>query len=293
MDQNRIDGGDAGRPPEADEVLRALRSQQVDAIVSDRGVALVRLREVEDELAKLNAILEDQVADRTALLARQTRRLRQLTSEVIEAEERERQRIARILHDGVQQMLAAAEFQVDSVCSSGELSPKLEKRMTFVHEVLRDAMSQTRELSHDLAGPDIESRGLAHTLRHTAEEMARKHDLTVETDIDEAVDDSDLRTQSFLFRSAQELLFNVVKHAGSQTARLICKPEGTAVVLTVADAGRGFDPTALDNEGSEKLGLAGLRARSADFGAWMTIESAPDWGTTVTISCPIRAGDDA
>jgi signal transduction histidine kinase len=102
--------------------LEALRRQEVDAVIGNDQVLLLRLqeaeqnlRETEKQLRQLNESLEQRIADRTAELEQQTERLRQLTAELISAEQEERKRLARTLHDGLQQLLIAAEINLSLV----------------------------------------------------------------------------------------------------------------------------------------------------------------------------------
>lgn len=287
------------RKSDAEEVVAALRAQQVDAIVGDGGVVLLRLREVEEELerreqelAALNISLEDQVKERTEALEKTARRMRALASEVVQAEERERKRIAKVLHDGVQQLLAAAEFQIEAIGRSAELAPSLQDRVAFVQTVIHDAVGQTRELSHDIAGAALENQHVEEAIDHLTGEMDRKHGLHTKVTLGEGLEVIGLRWRTFLYRAVQELLFNVVKHAQTGTAAVSLHLKDGNAVATVTDRGIGFDPTVTDVNGSDALGLSGLRRRATDFGATFTIESAPRRGTRVSIICPIDSEAD-
>ena len=284
------------RKPEAEEIVAALRAQKVDAIISEGGVALVRLREVElelerreEELAALNASLEDQVAERTEALQKTAKRMRALASEVVEAEERERKRIAKVLHNGVQQLLAAAEFQVEAIGKSADLAPSLQDRVAFVRTVIHDAMSQTRELSHDIAGTSLENHRFEEAIEHLAGEMDRKHGLRTKITVGEGLDGLGSRMRTFLYRAVQELLFNVVKHAETGIATVSVVVLDGRVELSVTDNGKGFDPTAVEDDGSDTLGLSGLRTRASDLGATFSVESEVGAGTRVSIYFPLNA----
>jgi signal transduction histidine kinase len=85
----------------------------------------------------------------------------------------------------------------------------------------------------------------------------------------------------------QELLFNVVKHAQTGTAAVSLHLKDENAVVTVTDQGIGFDPTSVDDNGTDALGLSGLSRRASDLGATFTIESAPGRGTRVSITCPL------
>ncbi|MEN6336328.1 MAG: response regulator [Phycisphaerales bacterium] len=262
---------------EDQEALEAIAPAIVEAL--DRKRAQKSLRE-------LNATLEGRVAERTAELARRANQLQKLALELSQAEDRERRRIAVILHDDLQQQIAAAKFHVGLIGSRARHDPSLQKAVARVDEMLMEAVEKSRRLSHELSPAILQHGTLGEALRWLASQMQAKHGLAVRVDGDSRVNlDSDaLRT--FLFRAAQELLFNVVKHSGTDRARVHLRRLGRCLCLSVSDRGSGFDPQAL--EATKGFGLLSIRERIELLGGRMTIRSHVGRGSTFFIASPDR-----
>ena len=198
-------------------------------------------KQAEEALRSLNEQLEMQVAQRTEALRRTVDRLRQLTLELSQAEDRERKRIADILHEDVQQMLAAARFHLNLLCSGTCSAEESQRIIQQVRQLLRDAIERSRNLSHELS-PAIYQVELTEILEWLARHMEQKHGLIVRVEAHGQVDSPSEPLKAFLYKVAQELLFNVVKHAGVREARVRVRRMGQSIYLSVVDQGRGFDP---------------------------------------------------
>ncbi len=140
--------------------------------VGFRGIArdITARKEADRALRRLNETLEQRVAERTELAEARARQLQTLAVELIEAEEKERQRIAELLHDDLQQVLAAARFQLQ-----GALQNLPESAMiTSVAELLEQSIIKSRRLSHELSPPALHHTGLVPTLKWLANQMRFK-----------------------------------------------------------------------------------------------------------------------
>lgn len=248
--------------------------------------------EVDEALRELNATLESRVARRTAELEQRTRQLQMLMQELTLAEDRERKRIAQILHDDLQQVLAAAKFRLSTLKSRAAQDPRQQAIAAEIDEMLQSAIAKSRSLSHELSPAKLHRNDLAAMLTWLASQMQAKHDLTVQVEAPE-----EMRLQSeaivvFVFRAAQELLFNAVKHAGVTEARIRIRRRGQYVSLTVSDRGRGFDPR--QPRKTDGLGLSSIRERVELLGGSMKIRSRVGEGSTFRIVLPAReaAGTD-
>ena len=240
-------------------------------------------KQAEEALRRLNERLEQQVAQRTEDLRHTVGRLQQLTLEMSQAEDRERRRIADILHDDVQQTLAAAKFHLNLLSSEPRSAEESREIVEQVKQMLKDAIEKSRSLSHELS-PVLYQVDLTEVLNWLARHMQRKHGLTVHVEAHGPVDSSSEPLKAFLYKVAQELLFNVVKHAEVNEARIRVRRLGRYIYLSVVDRGRGFDPQRL--EGAAGFGLLGIRERVQLLGGQMKIKSTRGVGSRILIAVP-------
>jgi signal transduction histidine kinase len=253
-----------------------------------------KLREDESAKAKaalrrMNETLEHQVAERTALAEARAKQLQSLAVELIEAEERERRQFAHLLHDDLQQMLAAAKMQLQAVSVSFPNTPAL----TVVDRILNESIAKTRHLSHELSPPVLQHFGLVAALQWLGQRMGEQFGLAVEleTHAEQLLEVATLK--NFLFRAVHELLFNVVKHAGVKSARIVLTGSDTDLSVVVSDRGQGFNPDILNNAIKESgFGLMGIRERASYIGGSLTIDSAPGQGSRFTLTVPFTVSSD-
>ena len=247
---------------------------------------ITRQKLAEQALRQLNETLEKQVAERTKIAESRTKLLQSLAVELFQAEEYERQRIADFLHEDLQQMIASARMQVQSAVDNPGSSLTLEK----VEQLLGDTLEQSRRLSHELSPPVLHQFGLAAALEWLIRHMDEKFDLKVRLESKLMSEIGDAAVKIFLFRAAQELLFNVVKHSGDgiDSADVYLYDSDNVITLSVSDQGKGFDPGILDSLTRESgIGLLSLRERATAIGGNLDIESAPGRGSRFTITAPI------
>ncbi|MGE5295608.1 MAG: PAS domain S-box protein, partial [Solirubrobacterales bacterium] len=240
-------------------------------------------RYAEEALRRLNERLETLVAQRTEALTHTVTRLQQLTWDLSQTEDRERKRIADILHDDVQQTLAAARFHLN-LLSTGPRSPaESEDILRQVKQMLKEAIEKARSLSHELS-PALYQVGLAETLKWLAQHMQDKHGLTTRVETQGPVESSSEPVKALLYKVTQELLFNVVKHAGIKEALIRVQRKRRFICLTVIDRGRGFKPQELEKTAG--FGLLGIRERIQLLGGRMQIKSEPGKGCKLLIAVP-------
>ncbi len=247
-------------------------------------------KQAEVFLRHLNEQLELQVAQRTEDLTHTIARLQQLTLELSQAEDRERKRIADLLHDDVQQTLAAARFHLDLLGMENRGAEESREIVRQVRQMLRDAIEKARNLSHELS-PALYQIDLTETLNWLAHHMQQRHGLTVHVDARGQIDSSSEPLKAFLYKVAQELLFNVVKHAATSEATLGLRRVGRCICLSVLDRGRGFNPQEL--EGMTGVGLPGIRERVQLLGGRMKIKSMQGKGSRFVIIVPDEGSPQA
>jgi PAS domain S-box-containing protein len=230
--------------------------------------------------------LEDVTEQQKAMqeLQERARQLQQLSLELSQTEDRERKRLAEILHDDLQQILAAAKFQVGLLGSQVKSEAERREMTEQIKQILKDAIDKSRSLSHELNPPGLSYRHLFEAFEWLASEVQARHGLLVHLDACTPVELSSEPLRAFLYRAAQEMLFNVIKHAHVEEAQLRLCRHGGRVFLSVADRGHGFDPRQLG--GTRGLGLVSLRERVTLLGGRMRIKSAPGRGSVFVVVVP-------
>ncbi len=250
------------------------------------GMAIKRQR-AEEALRELNETLEARVADRTAALENRARLLRKLASELTHAENRERRRLAVVLHDHLQQILVAAKLKVDML-DHGRANGGRKQALREASQMLQQAIDSSRSLAVELSPPILYEAGLAPAVEWLGRQMHEKHGLEVDLQVDESVTASE-ETGVLIFHALREALFNIVKHARVRRAAVrMSARSADRLMITVTDAGVGFQTTPLAEVRGEPrgLGLLSIRERLEAVGGSLKVESTPGEGTQVTMTVP-------
>lgn len=212
------------------------------------------------------------------------RKVAALAAQIAAAEDVERRRLAEELHDRVSQPLAVARMRLQAaVRSCPHESPDAGQAL----EMLDQAIAETRAITTELYPPVLTELGLCAALGWLADEFCRMYGLVCTTRLDGDASGLPDDVQGFLFRTARELLSNVVKHAGTERVWVSLDRLGDRVALTVTDEGRGFAPgSAVTGDGSG-FGLFSIAERIGYFGGDLDIESTPGEGARVTVTVPL------
>ncbi len=212
--------------------------------------------------------------------------LRIYSRALIEAQETERQRIARELHDEIGQVLTAVRINLQTVQTArsvDEAAPHLEDSIRVTDEALR----QVRDLSLDLRPPHLDDFGLTTALRWFIDRFSQRTGIMAEF---EATDDEQRltrETETACFRIAQEALTNVARHAKAKRVSVRLSRNRDQLFLIVKDDGVGFDVKALKDSTPVALGLRGMRERASAVRGRIDIDSADGKGTQVRVRFPI------
>jgi len=251
------------------------------------------LRDLILRVANQNAVLEERVGERTRALADANEKLREreamrgeLLRKVITAQEDERKRLARELHDETSQSLAALAMGIDvaaeAIRSGGQ--PKLDE----VKAIAKRTIEDVHRLIFDLRPSVLDDLGLLSAIEWYAERALRTKGVSVRCECEEGANRVSPEMETALFRICQEALSNVARHAQASAVLVELGLEGSDLRVSIEDDGRGFDAAAPVSEADRKhWGLLGIRERAEILGGTAKIESAVGKGTRVEVRIPV------
>ena len=216
--------------------------------------------------------------------------LQSLASELSFTEERERRRLATVLHDHIAQLLVVAKGKFEKLQES-TLYRSVAKPMEEIRRLIEESIRYTRSLVFELSPPILYELGFEPAMEWLAEHMQKQYGLVVVVEDDERPKPLENEARVLLFRAVRELLFNVLKHSQASGARVCMGRAGDHLKVIVEDNGVGFAP---DQPGGssgkiEGFGLFSIRERLNYFGGGMEIESTPGEVTRVILSLPLRS----
>jgi PAS domain S-box-containing protein len=215
--------------------------------------------------------------------------LQSLASELSLTEERERRRLATVLHDHIAQLLVVAKGKFEKVQES-TLFRSIAKPMEEIRKLIEESIRYTRSLVFELSPPILYDLGFEPAMEWLAEHMEQQYGLVVEVEDDAQPKPLDNEARILLFRAVRELLFNVLKHAQASSTKVCIHRVGEHMRITVEDNGVGFAPDQLRLASGkiEGFGLFSIRERLNYFGGRMEIESTPGKVTRVIMSLPLQ-----
>lgn len=217
---------------------------------------------------------------------------RKLLQDTVRAQEEERARIARELHDETAQMLSAFMLELANL-QNDKLRKSEMKRTVERLQTLNRAMSQELyRLVHNLRPAQLDDLGLVPALRCLCEDGCRKFKLRLDFEVRGTPRRIEPLVETALFRVAQEALKNLEAHSQVQEGRLEIQYAENEVVLRIIDHGRGFDP-AQDFHPPHGWGLLGMQERVDAMGGMLNIDSAPGRGTTIEARVPLEVKETA
>lgn len=241
-------------------------------------------KQVEDDLRRLTETLEERIEERTA-------QIRVLASQLTLAEQRERRRVSMVLHEDLQQLLFAVQFQL-RVLENALEARDVPIGITVVQgikEILERSLKVTRTLSIDLSPPVLRGEGLVEAIKWLGSQMKELHDLQISVEADTPILLTSVDMRILLFHLVRELLLNVVKHAGVDQARVYLHQQGEILTIEVEDKGSGLAPNAIEVPPPGEIGggLFHMQERLTLFGGHLTIHSSQAIGTRAIIQVPL------
>ncbi|HEX8384991.1 MAG TPA: PAS domain S-box protein, partial [Rubricoccaceae bacterium] len=270
---------------------RVIRFAKVGRDATDQRRVLEALADSEKALREregdTRAALED-VSERNVDLDRQVAaeraEVRRLADALAESVLSEQRRIAAVLHDDLQQLLVGANMRVQALRESIDMGSPAQTRedADAVLRILTEAFQTTRTLTARLVPPDLLTAPIADAFRWLADDFAETHGLLVTLDAEAETGGVTVEghVRVLLFQAARELLFNVVKHAGTLEATVAVRARTDALTIVVEDRGAGLPPAG----GVDGYGLADVRARLGLVGGTLDVGAHPDGGVRVVMS---------
>ena len=296
----------ADREPGAitDDVIQILESAALQlGTAIQRVCAEQALKESHDELEKrvaqrtemltqakdqLMLEIEERKKNEQELLGYQ-QRLRHVSAELLQTEERERRHIATEIHDRIGQALAVLKIQLGALQAEVD-SEDSKKKIDDIRGLLSQTIRDTRSLTFELSPPVLYELGLQAALEWLAEIVRKQSGLEVVVTGDGSDRHLESEKRVLLFRTCRELLLNVVKHAGARGVRVSVNGDGAAILVSISDDGTGFDPDLLQagyDPFERGFGLFSIREQLRHHGGTFEVDSAPDRGSAVTIVLPL------
>ncbi len=222
------------------------------------------------------------------------RQLRDLTYKLLCAQEEERKRISRELHDDISQILTGinvrlAALKIEASTNTGSVTRKISNAQRLVEKSLATVHRFARELRPAM----LDDLGLIPALTAYLKDARKRSGLQIRFSVAKAVTTlaMDSAQRTVLYRIAQEALTNVIKHAHASRVDVCLQSDETDIFLEVSDNGKSFSvANALANKKCKHLGLIGMRERAEMLGGKFDIDSTPGNGTTIRVRLPLHNG---
>ena len=239
------------------------------SVLADRDMARVG--------TTLNALLDRLTEDRA--------RERRLAAQVISAQDEERARVARELHDSTAQILTAVMLQLGAAARESTSAP-LDARIATLRELAAEALEEVRTLSHTMHPRVLDDLGLVAALEWLARQTRAQEPLDVRVEGDAFDQPIPSALASVLYRVAQEALRNAARHAEAKHVVVRLRRDTSSAVLEIEDDGCGFD-VALAEKRRPGMGLFSMRERIGLVNGRLSVRSTPRRGTRVVASVPL------
>ena len=219
------------------------------------------------------------------------KQLQDVAARALHAQEEERKRIARELHDETAQTLSALVIRLR--LARGAKDPETrDARLEEVRDEIVKAAEGIRRFAVGLRPPALDQVGVVAAISEHVRSLCETTNLNVEFEADYIDKLLPPDTELALYRIVQEALSNTVRHAGASMVGVRIEHKDDCVVVLVTDDGKGFDTSAALDSTGRGLGIFGMRERAAYVGGTVDIDSEPGDGTTVRVEIPVARGDD-
>lgn len=246
----------------------AERMEHADVLLAGQRVPVGGASEIATLERSFNAMMERLESER-----------REAGTRALRAQEEERERLSRGLHDEVGQSMTAVLLQLKRL--AGNATPEQLSQIAEVQDVVRASLADVRRLARELRPELLEHLGLASALASLATGFEQRTSLDVRQELESNLPPLDPQAELVVFRTAQESLTNIARHAQAQGVLISLARGNGSVVLRIVDDGAGFDP-----ESVEGGGLRGIRERALIVGGVVAIKPGPEGGVEVRLEVP-------
>ncbi len=240
--------------------------------------------------------LNEELQRRAAALKVAEDELRVLSAQLLRTQDEERRRIARELHDGLGQYLAAIKMRADGLHMQSKQGTHLHESLADIVKQIESAIIETRTMSYLLHPPLLDEIGLESALNWFAEGFSARSGITVNVTVAPELGRLEDGVETALFRVVQECLTNIHRHSGSSTASIVLTHDENEIRLEVQDQGKGMPQMAAMSDAERHnlgIGLQSIRERIRQLQGKMDVISQQDKGTNVVVTVPniVRANN--
>ena len=258
-----------------------------DGTLFDISVTISPVKDAQGRVIGASKVARDITErKRLALLLQEA----ELSGRLLQLQDEERRVIARELHDGAGQLLAALSMNISAISAEeSRLSPGVARNVDESRSLIDQAVSEIRTISHLLHPPLLDEVGLISALKEYVNGFGERSNIRVSLDLPSDLERLPRDVELSIFRIVQECLTNVHRHSGSATAGVQLSHERGEIKLQVSDQGRGINQETQDKlrEGkSSGVGLRGMRERIRQLGGGMQIQSSGN-GTSIIVVLPL------
>ncbi|MEM7289728.1 MAG: cache domain-containing protein [Pseudomonadota bacterium] len=213
------------------------------------------------------------------------RRLKQLASEIVDAQEIERKRVSTELHDGISQLLVSARYSLDLANENAKRSPKVREPIQKSMKAISMAISEIRRISMALRPSILDDMGLASAIKSLGDDFEAQTGIHMTTEVENVGNQLDDRQKTTLYRVAQEALANVAKHANANKATIRLKRSKRGVKLEIVDNGGGFSQDIKTTQ-RRGMGIRNIQERVESHGGSFSARGNENDGTKLDIFIP-------
>lgn len=275
------------------EFIEALSQRTVELATSNRELKLeVGQRKAAEAALKKSEHHYSQLLERSDHLQEQ---LRQLSRQIISAQEEERKQISRELHDVIAQTLTSINVRLATLSREASLDTKgLEKNIALTQRLVEKSVDIVHRFARELRPAVLDDLGLIPALHAFVKIFSQRTRISVQVKVFAKVEELNNNQRTTLYRVAQEALTNVARHAHATRVEIKIRKLAAGICMTIQDDGKSFQVEEVLNNssGRKRLGLLGMRERLDMIGGSLKIDSAPGRGTTITALIPAgKAGE--
>ena len=218
--------------------------------------------------------------------------LRHLTHRILHAQEEERKRISRELHDEITQVLVGINVHLESLSRQSSINPgRLRQKIIRTQRLVEKSVEIVHQFARELRPTALDDLGLAAALHSFLKDFTKRTGIRVRLNTYAGLEELSGNRRTVLYRVAHAALSNVAQHAEASQVKVSIRKLKDTVYMSITDNGKSFDAQQVSRaKRNQHLGLLGMRERLEMVGGVLSIESAPRRGTTILARIPLQRG---